>query len=58
MRDSGRRLFDMAIVWKLDRSAWYKTTLEKNGVKVVSASEVISDRAEGYHLGERVRGVR
>ena len=54
IKDSGKRLFDMIIVWKLDRfarnrydSARYKATLKKNGVKVVSATEVISDGAEG-----------
>ncbi len=53
IKDSGKRLFDMVIVWKLDRfarnrydSARYKATLKKNGVKVVSATEVISDGAE------------
>ena len=40
IKDSGKRLFDMIIVWKLDRfarnrydSARYKTALKKNGVK-------------------------
>ena len=54
IKDSGKRLFDMVIVWKLDRfarnrydSARYKATLKKNGVKVVSATEVISEGAEG-----------
>ena len=57
IRDSGRPLFDMVIVWKLDRfsrnrydSARYKTQLKRNGVKVVSATEVISDGAEGIIL--------
>lgn len=38
IKDSGKRLFDMVIVWKLDRfarnrydSARYKATLKKNG---------------------------
>ena len=46
-------------VWKLDRfarnrydSARYKATLKKNGVKVVSATEVISDGAEGIIFGD------
>ena len=50
IKDSGKRLFDMIIVWKLDRfarnrydSARYKAALKKSGVKVVSATEVISD---------------
>lgn len=57
IKDSGKRLFDMVIVWKLDRfarnrydSARFKVTLKKNGVKVVSATEVISDGAEGIIL--------
>ena len=50
IQDSGRKLFDMVIVWKLDRfarnrydSARYKAQLKRNGVKVVSATEVISE---------------
>ena len=44
IRDSERNLFDMVLVWKLDRfarnrydSARYKTHLKKNGVKLMSA---------------------
>ena len=65
IKDSGKRLFDMIIVWKLDRfarnrydSARYKAALKKNGVKVVSATEVISRRGRGYHSGKRAGGVR
>ncbi len=63
VKDSGKRLFDMVIVWKLDRfarnrydSARYKATLKKNGVKVVSATEVISDGAEGIILESVLEG--
>ena len=63
IKDSGKRLFDMIIVWKLDRfarnrydSARYKTALKKNGVKVVSATEVISDGAEGIILENVLEG--
>ena len=63
IKDSGKRLFDMVIVWKLDRfarnrydSARYKTQLKKNGVKVVSATEVISDGAEGIILESVLEG--
>ena len=63
IKDSGKRLFDMVIVWKLDRFAWnrydsarYKATLKKNGVKVVSATEVISDGAEGIILESVLEG--
>ena len=54
IKDSERGLFDTIIVWKLDRfarnrydSARYKTQLKKNGVKLVSATEVISAGPEG-----------
>ena len=63
IRDSGKKLFDMIIVWKLDRfarnrydSARYKAQLRKNGVKVVSATEVISDGAEGIILESVLEG--
>lgn len=63
VKDSGKRLFDMVIVWKLDRfarnrynSARYKATLKKNGVKVVSATEVISEGAEGIILESVLEG--
>lgn len=63
IKDSGKRLFDIVIVWKLDRfarnrydSARYKATLKKNGVKVVSATEIISDGAEGIILESVLEG--
>ena len=63
IRDSAKKLFDMIIVWKLDRfarnrydSARYKSQLKKNGVKVVSATEVISDGAEGIILESVLEG--
>ena len=53
----------MVIVWKLDRfarnrydSARYKTLLKKNGVKVVSATETISNGAEGIILESVLEG--
>ena len=62
-KDSNKKLFDMIIVWKLDRfarnrydSARYKAQLKKNGVKVVSATEVISDGAEGIILESVLEG--
>lgn len=64
IKDSGRKLFDMIIVWKLDRfarnrydSARYKAQLKKNGVKVVSATETISDGAEGILLESMLEGM-
>ena len=63
IKDSGKKLFDMIIVWILDRfaqnrydSARYKAQLKKNGVKVVSATEVISDGAEGIILESMLEG--
>ena len=63
IKDSSKKLFDVVIVWKLDRfarnrydSARYKTILKKNGVKVVSATEVISEGAEGIILESVLEG--
>lgn len=63
IKDSSKKLFDVVIVWKLDRfarnrydSARYKSTLKKNGVKVASASEVISEGAEGIILESVLEG--
>lgn len=57
IKDSSKKLFDSILVWKLDcfaqnryDSARYKTTFKKNGVKVLSATENISDGAEGILL--------
>ena len=51
------------LVWKLDRfarnrydSARYKTQLKKNGVKLMSATEVISDGPEGIILESVLEG--
>ena len=63
IKDSSRRLFDTIIVWKLDRfarnrfdSAYYKNALKKNGVKVISAKESISEGAEGIILESVLEG--
>ena len=52
--DSPKGLFDIVLVWKLDRfsrdrydSAHYKHILKKNGVRVISIKENISDGPEG-----------
>ena len=54
IRDSAKKNFDVVIVWKLDRfarnrfdSAKYKAALKKNDVKVISATEAISDDPVG-----------
>lgn len=63
IKDSAKRLFDVIIVWKLDRfarnrfdSAYYKNVLKKNGVRVVSAKESISEGAEGIILESVLEG--
>ena len=63
IKDSAKEIFDVVIVWKLDRfarnrydSAHYKATLRKNGVKVISATEVISEGAEGIILESVLEG--
>ena len=57
IRDSRKHLFDIVLVWKLDRfarcredSAIYKGILKKNGVRVVSATEHITEGPEGIIL--------
>ena len=63
IRDSEKGLFDIVLVWKIDRfsrdrydSAHYKHLLKKNGVKVVSAKENISDGPEGIILESMLEG--
>jgi site-specific DNA recombinase len=63
IKDSSKGLFDVIIVWKLDRfarnrydSAHYKNILKKNGVKVVSATKAISSGAEGILLESMLEG--
>lgn len=63
IKDSSKHLFDVIIVWKLDRfarnrydSAHYKAMLRRNGVKVISAKENISDGPEGIILESMLEG--
>ena len=63
IRDSEKGLFDIVLVWNIDRfsrdrydSAHYKHLLKKNGVKVVSAKENISDGPEGIILESMLEG--
>lgn len=63
IKDSYRHLFEVIIVWKLDRfardrydSAFYKHTLKKNGVRVVSATENIGTGAESIILESVLEG--
>ena len=64
IRDSSKGIFDVIIVWKLDRfarnrydSAHYKSILRKNNVKVISATEAISEGAEGILLESLLEGL-
>ena len=63
IKDSTKGLFDVAIVWRLDRfarnrydSAHYKMILRKNGVKVVSARESIAEDSTGILLESVLEG--
>lgn len=63
IKDSANGLFDIVLVWKLDRfarnrydSAHYKSILRKNRVKVISATETISDGPEGIILESMLEG--
>ena len=64
VKESAGRAFDVVVVWKLDRfarnrydSAHYKSLLRKNGVKVLSATETISEGAEGILLESLLEGM-
>lgn len=63
IKDSAKGLFDVVLVWKLDRfarnrydSAHYKSVLKKNGVKVVSAKEAIAEDSTGILLESLLEG--
>ena len=63
IKDSAKHIFDVVIVWRLDRfsrdrydSAHYKRILKKNGVKVISAKENISEGPEGIILESMLEG--
>ena len=63
IKDSYKRMFDCIIVWKLDRfarnrydSAYYKKKKKKNGVRVISAKESISQGADGILLESILEG--
>lgn len=57
IKDSAKGLFEINLVWKLDRfsrshcaSTHYKHLPKKNGAKVVFAQEHISESPEGISL--------
>lgn len=63
--DSSKKLFDVVLVWKLDRfarnrydSAFYRYTLRKNGVRLISVKENISDGPEGIILESMIEGFK
>ena len=63
IKDSDKKLFDIVLVWKLDRfarnrydSARYKTQLKKNSAKLMSATEIISEGPEGIILESVLEG--
>jgi len=63
VKDSAKNLFDVVIVWKLDRfarnrydSAHYKAILRRNGVKVTSAKETIAEDSTGILLESLLEG--
>ena len=62
--DSDKRRWQYVVVWKLDRfarnrndSAIYKMRLRKNGVKVLSVTENISENPEGIILESVLEGM-
>lgn len=64
IKDSDKQLWQAVVVYKLDRfarnrydSATYKARLKKNGVRVISATENISDNPEGVILEAVLEGM-
>ena len=64
LKNSADKSFEFVIVYKLDRfarnrydSAMNKATLKKNGVKVLSACEQITDTPEGIILESMIEGM-
>ncbi len=64
IKDSSNGLFDFIIVWKLDRfardrydSARYKALLKKRKVRVISATESISDDPSGILMEAVLEGM-
>lgn len=64
IRDSKSRHFELVLVYKFDRfarnrfdSAIFKAQLKKNGVRVVSAMEVVAEGPEGIILESLLEGM-
>lgn len=63
MKDSAKRSFSIVLVYKFDRfsrnkyeTAMHKKTLKDNGVKVVSATELVPDTPEGIIFESMLEG--
>lgn len=64
IKDSDRKFFDAVLVYKLDRfarnrydSAIYRAKLKRNGIRVLSAKENITDAPEGIILESMLEGM-
>lgn len=64
IEDSNKKCFEFVLVYQLDRfarnrydSATYKNKLKKNGVRVISAKENISDDASGILMESVLEGM-
>lgn len=64
IEDSNKKCFEFVLVWQLDRfarnrydSATYKNKLKKNGVRVISVNENISDDASGILMESVLEGM-
>ena len=64
IKDSAKKIFDVVLVWKLDRFARnrfdavnYKYQLEKNGVHLVSVMEPVSQGPEGIMVESMLIGM-
>ena len=64
IKESENGIFDVVLVWKLDRfardrydSAHYKHILKKNGVRIISAKENIAEGPEGIILESMLEGM-
>ena len=64
IKDSGKKLFDVVLVWKFDRfarnrfdSANYKMILKKNGVHLISVMEPIAEGSQGILVETLLEGI-
>ena len=64
IKDSGKKLFDVVLVWKFDRfarnrfdSANYKMILKKNGVHLISVMEPIAEGSQGILVETLLEGM-